>query len=119
MKKSLKEMLRELEEGGRDSKIYLNILYYLAHNYIVVKSVKNLQIEDLELLYDNLYINNELIDIDNYNEYDLNKLGISAKNQQAIKSGKKCLLLNYYKINESWSTDCRIWLDAIYDRLVY
>lgn len=119
MKKTLKEMMKELEEGGRDSKIYLNILYYLVKNYYVVKSVKSLQVEDLELLYDNLYINNELIDIDNVEEYDLNKLGINTKNQQALREGKKVLLLNFYKLGDNWPTDCRIWLDAIYDRLVY
>jgi hypothetical protein len=119
MKKSLKEMLKELEEGGRDSKIHLNILYYLTHNYFNVRSIKNLQVEDLELLYDNLYINNELIDSDNVEYYDLNKLGISAKNQQALKEGKKILLLNYYKLGDNWPTDCKIWLDPVYDRLVY
>ena len=119
MKKTLKEMMQELEKGGRDSKIYLNITYHLASKYFICDSVRKLSVEDLEYIYDNLYINNELIDIDNVEEYDLNKLGISAKNQELIKAGKKCLLLNYYKINESRPTDCRIWLDAIYDRLVY
>lgn len=112
-------MLKELEEGGRNSKIYLNILYYLTRNYFVVNSVRNLQVEDLELLYDNLYINNELIDIDNVEEYDLNKLGISAKKQQALKEGKKVLLLNYYKLGDNYPTDCKIWLDPVCDRLVY
>ena len=112
-------MMQELEKGRRDSKIYLNITYYLASKYLICDSVKNLSIEDLEYVCDNLYINNELIDIDNYNDYDLNKLNINAKSQELIKAGKKCLLLNYYRINESRPTDCRIWLDAIYDRLVY
>lgn len=119
MKKTLKEMMQELEEGGRDSKIYLNILHYLVKNYYVVKSIKGLELADLELLYDNLYINNELIDSDNVEEYDLDKLGISAKNQQALKEGKKVLLLNYYKLGDNWPTDCKIWLDPIYDRLIY
>jgi hypothetical protein len=76
-------------------------------------------VEDLEILYDNLYINNELVDGDNVEEYDLNKLGISAKKQQALKEGKKVLLLNYYKLGDNYPTDCKIWLDAICDRLVY
>lgn len=119
MRKTLKEMMQELEKGGRDSKIYLNITYYLASKYFICDSVRKLSVEDLEYVYDNLYINNELIDIDNYNEYDLDKLGISKANQEALKDGKKCLLLNYYRVNDSWPTDCKIWLDAIYDRLVY
>lgn len=119
MKKNLKEMMKELEKGRRDSKIYLNILYYLVKNYYVVKSVRNLQVEDLELLYDNLYFNNELIDVDNVDQYNLDKLNITKKNQQLLREGKKVLLLNYYKLDASYPTECKIWLDAIYDRLVY
>ena len=119
MKKTLKEMLKEVENGGRDEKIYLNILYFLASKYFICDSVRTLEVEDLEYVYDNLVINNELIDIDNADQYDLNKLGVSAKNQEALKSGRKVLLLNYYKVGESWPTDCKIWLDTVYDGLVY
>ena len=111
--------MQELDKGGRNNKFYLNITYYLASKYFICDSVRKLSTEDLEYVYDNLYINNELIDIDNVEEYNLNKLGISAKNQQALKEGKKVLLLNYYKLGASWPTECKIWLDPIYDRLVY
>lgn len=117
--KTFKELMKKLEEGGRDEKIYLNILYFLASHYMLGKTTTKITLEDLEYVYDNLTINNELVDVDNFEEYDLDKLRVSKKNQEAIKEGKKCLLLNYYRIDETYYTDCKIFLDAIYDRLVY
>ena len=116
---NFKNLMKQLEKNGRDKKIYLNIIYFLATHYFLGKNLKDITVDDLEYVYDNLEINNELLDIDNYNDYDMNELKITKKNQQLIKDGKRCLLLNYYKINESYYTPCKIFLDAIYDRLVY
>ena len=117
--KNLNKKLKTLEESQRDDKLILNIIYYLASHYMLGKATTKITLEDLEYVYDNLYINNEIISIDNFDEYDLNKLNISKKNQELIKEGKKCLLLNYYKTNSNYYTSCKIYLDFIYDRLVY
>ena len=117
--KTLREMMRELEEGGRDSRFYLNITYYLAKHYLTGKTIKELTVDDLEYIYDNLYYNNEIVTDDNFTDYDLEALGVSKARRQAIAEGKTCLLLNYYKADSTSYTDCKIFLDNIYNDLVY
>lgn len=113
--------MAELEKGRRDDKLLLNIVYYLVTNYFVCGSYRKLTVDDLELLYDNLYFNNEIITSDNINDYDLNKLGLAAKTAAAIAAGEKVLLLNYYKLSGNYNelVNCKILLDNINDKLIY
>lgn len=113
--------MTEVEKGGRDNKLYLNILYYLVSKYLVCSSHRTITVDDLELLYDNLYINNEIITADNLTEYDLNKLQLTTKTVAAIAAGEKVLLLNYYKLTSNYTelVNCKILLDNIDDKLVY
>jgi hypothetical protein len=67
----------------------------------------------MKLVFDNLVINNEIIDQDNYMEYDLDKLGISKTYQTQIINGNKDLLLNYYDIKGNLH-ECRIYLQSDY-----
>lgn len=115
---NLKNLLKELEKNGRSQKIYLNIVYYLCKYYKSCKSLSNLSYYNLCDIYDNLYINNEIIGINNFEQYDLNKLNLNKKQIEEIKKGKKVLLLNYYNI-ENNLIDCKIFLNAIYDKLIY
>ena len=118
--KNLIELLKELEtKHDRTDKLLLNITYYLIKNYYVCKSIKNLDIYDLMLMYDNLEYNNEIITGDNIDQYNKNYLNITNKTYQEIKDYKKLLLLNFYKINGSHPTPCKIKLDYIDDRLIY
>jgi hypothetical protein len=119
--KTLKEKMLELEKGGRSDKLLLNILYYLVTNYLACKSCRAVAVDDLELLYDNLYFNNEIITDYNMDDYDLNKLGLTAKTVAAIAAGEKVLLLNYYKLTSNYTelVNCKILLNNIDDKLVY
>lgn len=113
--------MEELEKGRREDKLLLNIVYYLVTNYLVCNSHRTITVDDLELLYDNLYFNNEIVTDDNINYYDLNKLGLAAKTVAAIAAGEKVLLLNYYKLTSNCTelVNCKILLDNIDDKLVY
>lgn len=95
-------------------KTYLNITYFLINN---IKDLKN--IDDLSIIYDNLVINNELLTLDNVDEYDKEYLEkrLNLKYNTIIKrlENNKICLLNYYVKNDLVS--CRIWLDLNYNIL--
>ena len=92
---------------------YVSITYYLFKNRYVCKSTRNITLDDMLLIFDNLAINNEIISQDNYMEYDLDKLGISKSYQTQIINGNKDLLLNYYDINDNLH-ECRLYLQSDY-----
>lgn len=95
-------------------KTYLNITYYLINNITTLKNI-----DDLSVIYDNLVINNELLTLDNVEEYDINYLEnrLNLKYNTIIKrlENKKICLLNYYVKNDL--IECRIWLDLNYNAL--
>ena len=92
---------------------YVSITYYLFKNRYVCQNTRNITLDDMLLIFDNLTINNEIIDQDNYMEYDLDKLGISKSYQTQIINGNKDLLLNYYDINDNLH-ECRLYLQSDY-----
>ncbi len=92
---------------------YVSMTYYLFKNRYACKSVRNITLDDMFLIFDNLAINNEIISQDNYMEYDLDKLGISKSYQTQIKNGNKDLLLNYYDVNDNLH-ECRVYLQSDY-----
>lgn len=95
-------------------KTYLNITYFLINN---IKDLKN--IDDLSVIYDNLVINNELLTLNNVDEYDKAYLEkrLNLKYNTIIKrlENNKICLLNYYNKNDL--IECRIWLDLEYNIL--
>ena len=121
--KELKTVLKQMEQEGRSDKLILNILYYLASNRFITKTIKELTIDDLLISYDNLWINNEIVSGDNIEEYEEKFIVdlIGKTRTQAIKDYKKILVLNYYKKPfTSWDLiDCKIYIDFIYDKLVF
>lgn len=95
-------------------KTYLNITYYLINNITTLKNI-----DDLSIVYDNLVINNELLTLDNVNEYDKayleNRLNLKYNTIiKRLKNDKICLL-NYYVKNDL--INCRVWLDLNYNAL--
>lgn len=96
IKKTLKEWHNESHRNDLD---LLNITYYLIKNYHYSKSIKNIDESDLMIIYDNLLINNEIIDSDNLNDYGekyISSLMINNQTMKKIKNGSHFLLLNYY-----------------------
>lgn len=70
-------------------------------------------------LYNNLVINNEIINLDNVNEYEKETIEkiCNLKYETILKrlNNNKILLLNYYNNNDL--IECRIWLDLAYNCL--
>lgn len=103
LKKIFKEFINERTEYTGVialDKIYLSICYQLCKNNLAGEI---LDTYDLSILYDNLCINNELLTIENYTEYDLfdicqkyhkNELKIVMD----ITENNKIFLLNFDKI---------------------
>ena len=116
---NLKNLLKELLKTGRDDILLLNILYYLCKSYKVTNSLKTLSVDDLELIYDNLEINNEIITSDNINEYkEYLENNCSMGTINKITSGESILLLNYYSIYNDL-VNCKILLKNIDNKLVF
>lgn len=116
MKKQVKRIMKEFCESRKDcrnylqlDKTYLNICYYLINSY----KVKCVDAWDFGCLYDNLIINNEIIDLQNVNEYDANTLEkLAHLKYETIKerlNNNKILLLNYYNKNDL--IYCKMWFD--------
>lgn len=115
------EFIKERKEYNniyKPNKLYLNICYYLIHNKLV--NINNMfNTNDLAELYDNLIINNELITLDNYKEYEEETLcRLIGRNIKVIKkclNNNKIFLLNYY--NRTELIYCSICLDLNYNAL--
>lgn len=89
------------KEYGRD-KIYYNIAYNLIRSYAFADSIKKVDDVAIALLVDNLWINNEIIDKFNVNEYDAEHLNkrLGKHTLARINNDKNLfVLLNYYDIN--------------------
>lgn len=56
---------------SKTTKIYKKITYFLFKNYLVTKSIRNLGEMDILIVYDNLAVNAEIVDLDNVNYYDI------------------------------------------------
>ena len=83
-------------------KDYSNVILYLIKNGFSGKTLRQIKKEDIILMFDNLYYNNEIIDSNNINNYDekflIEKVGINKINK--IKNNDNLfLLLNYYDAN--------------------
>lgn len=95
------DKFREAREERRDtSPLYFNIAYYLADKAFIKASKRSIDVDDILLIVDNLEINNEIIDEDTINDYNLNKIGITKREEKQIREGRKILLLNYYSFRE-------------------
>lgn len=116
--KKLIELIHQLRnEHNRTDQTLLNITYFLIKNYKACDSLKNLDVSDLMIVYDNLEYNNELLNIDNIDEYDtetLYNIGLSNRQIKQIATGQKILLLNYYTIKGQLK-NCKICLDPNYN----
>ena len=117
--KKIKELLKTLFNNNRNDYLILNIMYYLAKNYMLSKSILNITLEDLEAVYDNLEINAQILTGDNITEYDPAFHNLKKSQIEAIKEYKKIMLLDYYKIGEYWAIPCKIYLDFINDRFIF
>lgn len=99
--KLLKTLILQLrDEHERNDIQLLNITFYLLKNKYACKSVKDLDLSDLMIVYDNLEINNEILTAENIDEYEyyIKKSPFSHKQLKEIRSGEKICLLNYYTI---------------------
>ena len=102
----------------KPNKLYLNICYYLIKNKFV--NINNtFTTFELGNLYDNLIINNEVITLNNYEEYEEETLKrLIGRSIEVIKkclNNNKIFLLNYYNYNEL--IYCSICLDSNYNAL--
>lgn len=123
-----KEALIELATDRKDwtacnrpALFYLNICYYLAkHGHVKIQNV-----DDASILYDNLVINNEIIDADTITEYDPKVIEkITRKKYATIKQDIKkgyVYLLNFYSnknARSNWELQqCSLKLFADYNEL--
>ena len=96
--------------------LYNNMTYFLFKNYLATNTNKNIDESDIMTVFDNLFINSEIIDRYNIDEYDIEKL---AKEHYTTvnKINKKIdydylLLLNYYTKDGIYK-DCFIYLERI------
>lgn len=89
------------------------------------KKIKN--IDDFKYVYDNLIINNEIINCDNFYEYDEDCITkkITPSTISKIKKGDKAVLLNYYEPNGElkdcvfvFNYDFKSHLNVIYDKFL-
>ena len=102
----------------KPNKLYLNICYYLIKNKFV--NINNtFTTFELGNLYDNLIINNEVITLNNYEEYEEETLKrLIGRSIEVIKkclNNNKIFLLNYYNYKEL--IYCSICLDSNYNAL--
>lgn len=106
------------ERGENLDKQTLNIAAFL----VAFRLTECNDIDDLYIIYDNLWINNEILDtntIDNYNPETIKE--ITGHNYKTIKNNilnnNKIYLLNYYSIKNGRDhlVNCFIKLDANYN----
>ena len=96
------------EEFVRD-KMYYNIAYNLIMNYDFSKSTRKVDEFAISLLVDNLWINSEIVDKFNMDEYDaefINKRLGSHTIARINNDDNLFVLLNYYDIN-AHVVECR------------
>lgn len=109
MNKRALKIIEDFKEDRKDFSItnplrakdfYLNVCYFLINS----KRVKVSDLDDFNLLYDNLVINNEIIDSDNVGEYRRDWLEkVTGKKYSRIEKELTqgyCYLLNYYDPHE-------------------
>lgn len=106
------------ERGENLDKQILNIAAFL----VAFRLTECNDIDDLYIIYDNLWINNEILDTDTINDYDPETIKeITGHNYKTIKNNilnnNKIYLLNYYNIKNGRETlkNCFIKLDANYN----
>ena len=79
-----------------------NVTFYLIKNGFSGKKLYQIEKEDIHMMYDNLYINSEIIDSGNINDYEEGVL-VDAVGKAKINKIKKddnlFLVLNYYDAN--------------------
>lgn len=93
------ELKRMHEQDGRDLDL-CNVAYSLIKTYRFSKSILWISENDLMMLVDNLWINNEILNSENIDSYDTEKIGITAAQIKKIKGDPdRFILLNYYRID--------------------
>jgi hypothetical protein len=106
-RKEILNNLKEMNRRGIDSTIK-NIAMFLIDKRLFAQKISNIDENDLLILIDNLFINNEIISVDNVDDY----FSKETKEYQKITKDNKILLLNYYDINNNLKK-CKIYLDDI------
>lgn len=101
------------DETPEEARILKSITYYLCVNRLAVDSLRDVTAETASYIHDNLYINNGVVSCDNLSDYYIDKLNLSTRTINAIKKGKKILLLNYYHITNDLQ-DCRMLFNTNY-----
>jgi len=99
--------LQEIKDYIRETiyktdKDYANVVFYLIKNGFAGKPLRQIEENDIETMFDNLWINSEIIDSDNIKGYD-EMLLIEKVGKRTINKIKKdenlFLVLNYYDAN--------------------
>lgn len=99
--------LKEIKDYIRDTVYKINqdlanVVYYLIKNGFSGKTLRQIEKDDIILMFDNLYYNSEIIDSDiikDYNEkFLIEKVAINRVNK-IKKDNTLFLLLNYYDAN--------------------
>ena len=100
---TLKEVKNYISETiYKRDKDFANVVFYLIKNGFAGKPLHQIDEGDIVMMYDNLYINSEIIDSDNIGEYDeeylIEKVGKIRVNKIKRDAGL-FLVLNYYDAN--------------------
>lgn len=107
-KMTRKDILNYIKEERRDDKQLKNIAMFLIDKRHFAKSIAEIEMHDIDILLDNLFINNEIIDADNVKDYFTE----DTSEYKKIVNNNKILLLNYYDIKDSLKR-CKIYLDNV------
>ena len=100
---TLKEVKNYISETiYKRDKDYSNVIYYLIKNGFAGKALHQIDEADIIMMYDNLWINCEIVNSDNISDYDekslIEKIGKIRVNRIKRDAGL-FLVLNYYDAN--------------------
>ena len=100
---TLKEVKNYISETiYKRDKDYSNVVFYLIKNGFAGKALRQIEKEDIKMMYDNLYINCEIVNSENISDYDeehlTKKIG-KIRVDKIKRDAGLFLVLNYYDAN--------------------
>lgn len=102
------DILNYIKEERQDDIQLKNVAMFLIDKRHYSKTITEIETNDIDLLLDNLFFNNEIIDADNVKDY----FSKDMPEYKKIIEDDKILLLNYYDINGKFN-GCKIYLDNV------
>ncbi len=100
---TLKEVKNYISETiYKRDKDFANVVYYLIKNGFAGKALRQIDEADIIMMYDNLWINCEIVNSENISDYDEEHLTKKAGKNRVNKIKRDAglfLVLNYYDAN--------------------